>query len=89
MIGEQNVARLVDASSQKRVSSHVGMNALHQAAVSLSDLRNGRSTFKTKDLIGLLLGHGARARRSSLPPVSIRLRAVAPDGKLAVKISLK
>lgn len=86
MSGEQNVARLVDTGGKRRGSSHVGMQALHQAAVSLSDLRNGRTAFKTKDLIGLLLGHGARARRTSLPRVSVRVRAVAPGGEFSVKV---
>jgi len=86
MIGQENVSSFVDTSGKKGGAAQIGMQALHQAAMSLSDFRRGRSHFKTKDLVSLLLGHGARSWRASLPPVLVRLHAFAPDGKPAVKI---
>ena len=65
-----------------------GVHALNQAAVRLADIRRGGPRFKTKDLVGLLLSHGARTWRNTQPFVTVRLSVLAPDGKTAVKIRL-
>ena len=51
------------------------MQALHQAAMRLADVRGARPRFKTKDLVGLLLSHGARTWRNSLPVAGVRFRS--------------
>ncbi len=89
MIGEQDVLGFVDPRREERRAADVGVQALHQAAVRLADIRRGSPRFKTKDLVGLLLSHGARTWRNTLPVVTVRIRVFAPDGKTAVKISLK
>ena len=89
MFGEQNVFSGVDTGSQERRPADVGVQALHQAAMRLADIRRGGPRFKTKDLVSLLLSHGARAWRSSLPVASVRLQVFTPAGKSAVKIRLK
>ena len=86
VIGEQDVLGFVDPSRQEGGAADVGVQALHQASVRLADLRRARPRFKTKDLVGLLLSHGARTWRNSLPVAVIRLRVFAPCGKPAVKI---
>jgi hypothetical protein len=55
----------------------------------LADVRRTGARFKTKDLVGLLLSHGARAWRASLPPANVRVHAVTPTGESAVKISFQ
>lgn len=52
----------------------------------MSEQLRSKPKIKTRDLIGYLLGHGARAWRSSLPPASPAVRAMTPSGRLAVKI---
>lgn len=89
MTGQQNVLGLVDAGGQKRTAAEIGMKPLHKAAMGLSDIRRAGARFKTKDLVGLLLSHGARSWRASLPVADIRLRVFAPEGKTSVKIRLK
>ena len=44
---------------------------------------------KTRDLVGLLLSHSARAWRSSMPYVSVKLAVLAPNGKAAVRYGYK
>src|SRR5690349_8702742 len=88
VIGEQDVLGFVDPRRQERGPSEVGVQALHQAAARLADIRRGGSRFKTKDLVGLLLSHGARTWRNTMPVVTIRLSVVAPSGEPAVKIRL-
>ena len=88
MIREQDVFGFVDPRRQEGRATEVGVQALHQAAVRLADIRRGSPRFKTKDLVGLLLSHGARTWRASQPIAVVRLRVLAPNGKTAVKISL-
>lgn len=88
MIGEQNVLGFVDPRRQERRASDIGMQTLHQSAMRLADIRRGGPRFKTKDLVGLLLSHGARTWRNTMPVTTTRLRVFSPDGKPAIKISL-
>ncbi|WP_290772748.1 hypothetical protein [Hoeflea sp.] len=64
----------------------MGMHPLHEAAMRLADLGFTRPRAKTKDLVGLLLCHGARAMRSSQARVVIHVKAGTPVGRSAVKI---
>lgn len=89
MIGEQNVLGFVDPRGQERRAPEIGVQALHQASMRLADIRRGGPRFKTKDLVGLLLSHGARTWRNTLPVATIRIRVFAPDGKPAIKIGLQ
>ncbi|MCW4114638.1 hypothetical protein NPA31_006645 [Aurantimonas sp. MSK8Z-1] len=61
---------------------------LQQAAARLTEYREGRSRLKAKDLVGLLLVHGARAWRASQPNTRMRVHAVAPEGHHAVRLRL-
>ena len=88
MIGEKDVLGFVDPRREERRAADVGMQALNQSTMRLADIRRGGPRFKTKDLVGLLLSHGARTWRNTLPVVTVRLRVFAPDGKPAVKIGL-
>ena len=56
--------------------------------LSSADLAYGRSRRKTKSLISILLGHGARAERLSSPRTRVKLRALTPSGKPAVRIRI-
>ena len=87
--GKQDVLGFVDTRRQEGGPAEIGVQALHQAAVRLSDVRRGGARFKTKDLVGLLLSHGARTWRNTMPVVNVRIRVFAPGGKPAVKIGLK
>ena len=85
MSGQQDTTSLIDPVTDKggrALSAH----PLRQAAMRLADVRRSGSRLKTKDLIGLLVSHGARAWRSSLPAVKVRVRVLTPAGRTAVKI---
>ncbi len=88
MFGQEDVLGFVDTGSKKRRSPHIGMNSLHKAAMGFSDLRRRSSSFKTKNLVGLLLGHAARTGRASLPRATVRIKAFPPSGKADIKIRL-
>ncbi len=62
------------------------LHPLHEAAMRIADLGRGRS--RTRDLVALLLCHGARAWRSSQPATNVRLRVAGPDERPAIRISI-
>ena len=83
---DKNILGLVNLGREKGGSAIVRVDSLHKPPVSLADLIRPRSRGKTKNLIGILLGHGARARRASLPRVGIRMSVFTPEGAAAIKI---
>ncbi len=78
----------VDAGRLLGRAPLVGMQALHQRAVSRADLFQGRPALKPQDLIGLLLRHRPWVRRASRPRVGISLSVYTPAGMPAVEIRL-
>ena len=63
-------------------------HVLHDAAKQLAGQNLGRPRLRTKDIVGYLLGHGARAWRGSQPVATPRVKAMMPNGHFAVKIKL-
>ncbi|MBX3598469.1 MAG: hypothetical protein KF874_12940 [Rhizobiaceae bacterium] len=70
-------------------SNDPGIQALYQAASRLADARRGAPRFKTRDLVGLLLSHGARTWRNSQPRAFVRLRVFSPENRVAVKLNFR
>jgi hypothetical protein len=71
-------------SSKEAKQVPATLGALRTAAMRLADTRK-KPKLKTRDLVGLLLSHGARAWRCSLPPVKVTLAVKTPDGVTAVR----
>ncbi|TPW31200.1 hypothetical protein [Pararhizobium mangrovi] len=65
------------------------LNPLHEAAMRLAEFRFSRSRMRTRDIVGLLRCHGARAWRASQPQTRIRIDVLSPIGESAVRISLE
>ncbi|MDX3926987.1 MAG: hypothetical protein QHC90_14430 [Shinella sp.] len=66
---------------KKAAALRGGLHPLHEAAMRIADLGRNRSRSKTKDLVGMLLAHGARAWRHGQPTVGIHLH-VGTAGRL-------
>ena len=71
-------------SSEEATQIPATLGALRTAAMRLADTRK-KPKLKTRDLVGMLLSHGARAWRSSLPPVKVKLAVKTPEGITAVR----
>lgn len=80
----------LDSGSKMKPKSSA-LHPLHEAAMRLADLglSRSRSRSKTKDLIGILLCHGARAWRYSQPDAHIHLHITAPNGRAPVMMRLR
>ena len=89
MSTQEKVFGLIQPRGKRSRPARIGMHPLHEAAMRLADLGFSRSRSKPKDLVGLLLCHGARALRSSQPRASMRIHTVTPVGYAAVKIRFK
>lgn len=86
MSSEFDIQRDTAAFSLAR-SEDPSVQALYHAASRLADARRGAPRFKTRDLVGLLLSHGARTWRNSQPRAFVRLRVRSPEGHVAVRIN--
>ncbi|WP_113371802.1 hypothetical protein [Rhizobium sp. SYY.PMSO] len=78
-------------SGGKMKPKSFALHPLHEAAMRLADLglSRSRSRNKTKDLIGILLCHGARAWRYSQPEAHIHLHIKAPTGRAPIMMRLR
>jgi hypothetical protein len=65
------------------------LHPLHEAAMRIADIGLNRSRSRTKDLINVLLCHGARAWRYSQPPAKIHLHIGSSGGRAAVLMRLR
>ncbi|PYE88187.1 hypothetical protein [Phyllobacterium leguminum] len=75
---------VVQSTRARPEASLLNMQALHQAAVRLADLKRSGSTLTTRDLVALLLCHAARSRRASLPFAPVYLNTSDARGKKAI-----
>ena len=89
MRAKQNLFGLVYTGREVRRPPLVGMQFLHEHAVSPADLVAPRPRLQAKDLIGLLVRHFAARRRAALPACRVSLRVLTPGGKPAVQIAFK
>ena len=89
MVSQEKVFSLIDFGSKRRRAAPVGMDLHHQSSVRGGDSLATGARSKPKDLVGLLLGYGARTRRSAMPRVGVNLEVFTPSGNHAVKISFK
>nr|WP_316654246.1 hypothetical protein [uncultured Gellertiella sp.] len=67
------------------------LHPLHEAAMRLADmgLTRVRSKSKTRDLVAMLLSHGARAWRLNQPPASVHLYVAPSEGRYPVYIRIR
>lgn len=75
-------------SDRKARSSRIRLHPLHEAAMRIADIGLNRSKAKTRDLVGMLLTHGARAWRSTQPRAGIHLHVAAPGRSHPLRMRL-
>ena len=78
-----------DQDNRGLMSANNILHPLHEAAYPLTDIGFREKRSKTKDLIGLLLSHGARAWRYSQPEASIHLHISSQAGRFPVILRLR
>jgi hypothetical protein len=75
--------------SRKKPAKGMGLLPLHEAAMRLAGMGLGQSHSKTRDLVAMLLSHGARAWRGGQPSVELHLHVMTPAGKHPIRLRLR
>lgn len=78
MAMNENVPGTSMAAGKTPKPSRTRLHPLHEAAMRIADIGLNRSKAKTRDLVSLLLTHGARAWRSTQPRAVIHLHVTTP-----------
>jgi hypothetical protein len=78
-----------ETANQGSPSKSSALHPLHEAALKLAGMGLTRSQTKTRDLVAMLLGHGARAWRASQPEVKLHLHVTTPRGAHPVRLRLR
>lgn len=83
------IANTPFARGQKGRARGVALHPLHEAAMRLAGSGISKSRDRTRDLVALLLSHGARAWRHSQPPAAIHLHFCPHGGRMPVRLRLR
>jgi hypothetical protein len=78
-----------ETANQGSPAKTTGLHPLHEAALKLAGMGLSRSQTKTRDLVAMLLGHGARAWRASQPAVQLHLHVITPKGAHPIRLRLR
>lgn len=85
----ENSVEFALMSSPRGRARGVALNPLHEAAMRLAGMGLSRSKEKTRDLVAMLLSHGARAWRHSQPEAHIHLHVGMRSGRAPVRLKLR
>ncbi len=77
------------SQDHKPATPRYALHPLHEAAIRIADLGLNRPRAKTRDLVGLLLSHGARAWRYSQPEANIHLHIARQSGRQPIHLRLR
>ncbi|GEC40132.1 hypothetical protein EME01_42040 [Sinorhizobium meliloti] len=88
MAMNENVPGDTMMADRRARPSRIRLHPLHEAAMRIADIGLNRSKAKTRDLVGMLLTHGARAWRSTQPRAGIHLHVAAPGRSRPLRIRL-
>lgn len=84
----ENGSGMTPTPDKKRKSPRAGLHPLHEAAMRIAEL-GSRPRSKTKDLVTLLLTHGARAWRSTQPDAQIHVHVTSPSGRYPIRLRIR
>ena len=79
----------VVAFDRARRPTRIGADLLQRATLGRPDFRLAGAGRRARDLIGLLMSHGARIRRAARPRCRIALQVLTPAGEPAVEVTIE
>lgn len=65
------------------------LHPLHEAALRIAEFGLMKPRARTKDLVALLVSHGARAWRTSQPEVGVHLHVACQKGRRPIHLRLR
>lgn len=87
-MNENNLDFPLPAGSETKIRGS-GLHPLHEAAMRLAGLGIHRPKERTRDLVTMLLSHGARAWRHSQPEARIYMHLSPKAGRLPIRLKLR
>ena len=88
MLVEKNFFNLLYKGGMQLRTNRLAASTSRYQRIIRADYGEKRSARKTKDMIAVLLSHGARATRAAQPRAKILMNVYNPRGAKAVKIKL-
>lgn len=87
----ENLPEFADNEAKPAPATGAALHPLHEAALRLADvgLSGVRSRSKTRDLVAMLLSHGARAWRLNQPKTSVHLYVAPSNGRYPVYLRVR
>jgi hypothetical protein len=89
MANNENYQDVVTEDAESVYNPRSVLNPLHEAAFKLSELGTAKPKSKTRELMNLLLCHGARAWRYSQPQAQIHIHIGAQSGRIPLTLRLR
>lgn len=87
-MNENNLDYPLPANSTGRLRGS-GLHPLHEAAMRLAGMGINRPRERTKDLVTMLLSHGARAWRHTQPEANIHLHVSPRGGRFPLRLRVR
>jgi hypothetical protein len=84
----ENIANSPFASGVTRPARSLALHPIHEAAMRLAGAGISKSRGRTRDLVALLLSHGARAWRQSQPSAQIHIHVRSEAGHVPVRLKI-
>ncbi|MCX8997737.1 hypothetical protein NOF55_11560 [Rhizobiaceae bacterium BDR2-2] len=76
-------------SSRPHSGGSFSLHPLHEAALRIAEFGLAKPRARTRDLVALLVSHGARAWRSGQPQVQVHLHVAIQAGRRPVHLRLR
>jgi hypothetical protein len=84
----ENVPGVTPLPGRRAKPSRINLHPLHEAAMRIAEL-GSKPRARTKDLVTLLLTHGARAWRSTQPDAELHLHVTSPSGRYPIRLRIR
>lgn len=88
MAGKDLTGEIHPATDRFAPRTAPALHPLHEAALKLAGMGSFPSKGRTRELVAMLLSHGARAWRSGQPRVRMHLHVTAPSGRHPVRLRI-
>lgn len=91
MATNENLPEFIKNEPKPAPATGASLHPLHEAALRLADIgfSGVRSRTKTRDLVAMLLSHGARAWRLNQPKISVHLYVAPTNGRYPVYLRIR
>lgn len=89
MASNENIETMISEDTAMPYNPRSVLNPLHEAAFKLAEFGTNKPRSKTRELMNLLMCHGARAWRYSQPEANIHIHIGMQSGRIPLTMRLR